>query len=276
MADEKPAEPHGDTLRQAVQQELADKLRSHQDHVAAITGQQYGVRRASHASAATALGSIDSGFASESPGGRRDAISSPAQDNLSPYTAAPMATAAAPPLAINPDNNMAEEQDLEPDEIDSDSALGSDTTSITTSLSESIYNYRKEHGRTYHAYKDGKYIFPNDERENDRLDLQHHLLRITYANRLFFSPLGKPKRCLDVGTGTGIWAIDFADEFPECEVLGIDLSPGQPTLVPPNVKFVVDDAEDLWLYDEKFDFVHVRLMSGCFSDWPNFIRQAYE
>lgn len=45
----------------------------------------------------------------------------------------------------------AEEQRLEPDELDSDSALGSDTESRTTSLSESIYNYRREHGRTYHA-----------------------------------------------------------------------------------------------------------------------------
>ena len=25
-------------------------------------------------------------------------------------------------------------------------------------------------------------------------------------------------------------AIDFADEFPDCQVTGIDLSPGQPTL----------------------------------------------
>lgn len=93
--------------------------------------------------------------------------------------------------------------------------------STTTSLSESIYNYRKEHGRTYHAYKDGKYIFPNDEvcdqypaaivfrmltsdqREADRLDLQHHIFRLTYGNRLFFAPIKNPKRCIDIGTGTG-------------------------------------------------------------------------
>lgn len=53
---------------------------------------------------------------------------------------------------------------------------------------------------------------------------------MTYANKLFFAPLHQPRRVLDVGTGTGIWAIDFADEYPECQVIGIDLSPGQPTL----------------------------------------------
>ena len=80
-------------------------------------------------------------------------------------------------------------------------------------------------------------------------------------------------------------AIDFADKYPECQVTGIDLSPGQPTLsvvdwpwssmsqidwydrVPPNLKFVIDDAEDEWIYQDKFDFIHARLMAGCFADW---------
>ncbi|TKA51338.1 hypothetical protein B0A55_11958, partial [Friedmanniomyces simplex] len=138
---------------------------------------------------------------------------------------------------------LAEEQELEPED-DADSALGSDTESATTTLSESIYNYRREHGRTYHAYKDGKYIFPNDAREADRLDLQHHIFRLTFGNRLYFSPVKEPKRALDIGTGTGLWAVEFADAHPDCEVIGIDLSPGQPTLVPPNLKFLIDDAED--------------------------------
>jgi len=46
--------------------------------------------------------------------------------------------------------------------------------------------------------------------------------------------------------------------------------------IPPNVKFIVDDAEDLWVYQQKFDFIHLRLMAGCFADWPKFFRQAYE
>ncbi|TKA37610.1 hypothetical protein B0A54_11694 [Friedmanniomyces endolithicus] len=170
---------------------------------------------------------------------------------------------------------LAEEQELE-FEDDADSALGSDTESATTTLSESIYNYRREHGRTYHAYKDGKYIFLNDEREADRLDLQHHLFRLTFGNRLYFSPVKELKHALDIGTGTGLWAVELADAHPECEVIGIDLSPGQPTLVPPNLKFLIDDAEDVWIYNQTFSLIHARLMAGCFADWPNFFRQAYQ
>lgn len=39
------------------------------------------------------------------------------------------------------------------------------------------------------------------------------------------APLQKENihRVLDLGTGTGMWAIDFAYENPQAEVLGIDL-----------------------------------------------------
>ncbi|KAF4336903.1 hypothetical protein FBEOM_9226 [Fusarium beomiforme] len=120
------------------------------------------------------------------------------------------------------------------DVADQDSSLGDETASSTASLRSSILDYRHENGRTYHRFKDGKYNLPNDERENDRLGLQHHLFLLTFDNRLGLAPPNLPgsmvKRVLDVGTGTGIWAIDFADDHPEAEVLGIDLSPIQPSL----------------------------------------------
>ena len=46
--------------------------------------------------------------------------------------------------------------------------------------------------------------------------------------------------------------------------------------VPPNLKFVIDDAEDLWVYEDKFDYIHLCLMAGTIADWPNFFRQAFE
>ncbi|KAF2493239.1 S-adenosyl-L-methionine-dependent methyltransferase [Lophium mytilinum] len=140
----------------------------------------------------------------------------------------------------------------------------------TTTLAESIWSYRVEHGRTYHAYKDGNYIFPNDDQEKDRLDLQHHLFNLCFKDKLFFAPVREPKHVLDVGTGTGIWALDFV------QVVGTDLSPIQPSFVPPNLSFIIDDAEDEWLWKQKFDLIHLRLMGGSFRDWQAIIQSAYD
>jgi methylase of polypeptide subunit release factors len=50
--------------------------------------------------------------------------------------------------------------------------------------------------------------------------------------RLHLAPLKdiKLERALDFGTGTGIWAIEFAEKYPNCQVIGSDLSPIQPEL----------------------------------------------
>lgn len=53
------------------------------------------------------------------------------------------------------------------------------------------------------------YFYPNDEQELDRLDMQHHMLKLVCDDRLFFSPLRKPKQILDIGTGSGIWAMEM-------------------------------------------------------------------
>ncbi|KAF9768534.1 hypothetical protein IL306_014162 [Fusarium sp. DS 682] len=119
----------------------------------------------------------------------------------------------ADPVAIVPDDAT----------DDTDSSLGDDLQSSTASISSSILNYRRENGRTYHAYKDGKYVLPNDEAENERLDLQHNLFILTFDDKLGPAPPNNPdakvKHVLDVGTGTGIWAIDYADEHPKAQVL---------------------------------------------------------
>lgn len=148
-------------------------------------------------------------------------------------------------------------------------------------MTSSIYHYQYENGRRYHAYREGQYVLPNDDQEQERLDLQHHIWRLLLGGRLYTAPLPSPSsdsqlRILDLGCGTGIWAIDMADEFPSSEVFGVDLSPIQPDWVPSNCRFHVDDYEDEWTYrdDEKFDYVHGRALSGTSADWARFYQQA--
>ncbi|CAG7565211.1 unnamed protein product [Fusarium equiseti] len=172
---------------------------------------------------------------------------------------------------------------LHPDEEvldDNDSSCGSDVASSTQSISSSILSYRHENGRTYHRFKEGKYHLPNDEIENERLDLQHHLFLLTLDHKLGLAPPNKAdskvKHVLDLGTGTGIWAIDFADEHPEAEVIGIDLSPIQPNFVPPNVRFIVDDIDEEWNYADSFDYIHSRMMALSIKDWEEYIRKIFK
>jgi trans-aconitate methyltransferase len=46
--------------------------------------------------------------------------------------------------------------------------------------------------------------------------------------------------------------------------------------VPPNCHFEVDDAEDPWLYSQKFDFIHGRTLVTCFISHLNVFRSAFE
>lgn len=51
-------------------------------------------------------------------------------------------------------------------------------------------------------------VLPNDEREQERLDLLHHVFRLSLDGNLCRTQLKDPQRILDVGCGTGIWAIE--------------------------------------------------------------------
>lgn len=123
----------------------------------------------------------------------------------------------------------------------------------------------EEHGRTFNAYRENKYFLPNDGEEQDRLDLQHKMWLLLLKGQLALAPCCSneepdPADVLDVGTGTGIWAKQFAQQHPNSQVVGTDLSLIQTSEnLPPNCSFVREDSEELWVHDHLFDYIHWRL-----------------
>ncbi|ORY64908.1 S-adenosyl-L-methionine-dependent methyltransferase [Pseudomassariella vexata] len=135
----------------------------------------------------------------------------------------------------------------------------------------------EEGGRTFQYYKQGKYFLPNDGVEQNRLDLQHEMFRILLDGALAAAPIVNPGYVLDIATGTGLWAIDFAEENQASRVIGTDLSKIQPSRLDiPNCSFIREDSEDPWVFPWKFDYIHLRQVCTCFADTKVVIKQAFD
>lgn len=92
---------------------------------------------------------------------------------------------------LTPAHDRYSQSDEEPSSDDDDDALSEVLSTI--SLSESITDYVYENGRRYHSYPHASYAFPNDEEEQDRLDLMHHLWNLALGGELFLAPIEHSK-----------------------------------------------------------------------------------
>ncbi|RMJ06634.1 hypothetical protein CDV36_013774 [Fusarium kuroshium] len=180
-------------------------------------------------------------------------------------------------------------------EVSADDNLATGVTDdelSTISLRSSIREYHMINGRGYHRDESKldliaefissqltfpDYYLPSDEAYINLADLQNHQLLLTFGGERYFSPNAETaRRVLDVGTGTGIWAVEFANDHPHAQVFGIDIAAIQPDFVPPNCIFEIEDAEKEWTWTQKFDYIFVRLMVGSLADWDKFTRKCFE
>lgn len=125
------------------------------------------------------------------------------------------------------------------------------------------------------------YLLPKDMGETNRLDFQHYMLRYALRGN-YAAPVEQPRDILDVGCGTGRWATEMATEFPNANVIGVDVAPPPMDenvankLHADNYTFVQGNAlERLPFPDGSFDFVHQRLLTLAIPEaqWPGAVHE---
>lgn len=139
-------------------------------------------------------------------------------------------------------------------------------------------NFQWIGGRRYFAH--APYLLPYDESEFTRQDFEHHLLRQALRGNVL-APVNQPQMILDVGMGTGRWALEVTAQFPAASVVGVDLAPSPgverieqvalrrgwgtpPPALPVNFSFTSGSILGrLPFSDGIFDYVHMRFLSAA-------------
>ena len=106
--------------------------------------------------------------------------------------------------------------------------------------------------------------------------MQHQLWLLALHGRLHTLDLPENlDSVLDIGCGTGGWAMAMAAAHPSAQVVAADITP--PKINPlPNLKVVESNVEKPWPFGQKFSFVHGRMLNAGIHDWPAVLSNCLE
>ncbi|OBT61537.1 hypothetical protein VE03_08882 [Pseudogymnoascus sp. 23342-1-I1] len=151
------------------------------------------------------------------------------------------------------------------------------TTEVDPRYLETVTYHNREFQQ--HSVENSISFSPIDEDEIERLNRQHRLLSIVFDERLVFPPVNNPRRILDCGHGSASWAVDVAEQYPRCEVYGVDISSHmQPDEIPVNLHLQVDDLNRRFTFARNsFDIVHSQLVAGGINAarWTTYLRDLF-
>ncbi|KAK6850759.1 hypothetical protein PG987_000393 [Apiospora arundinis] len=118
--------------------------------------------------------------------------------------------------------------------------------------------------------------FPDDQARQRYINaLQHRAISEVWDGKLHLCPFPKPAKVLDVGTASGLWALEFGKRTlctknPACQIVGIDVDPVVPPFTLSNCSFETVDITKPWPFETKFDYIHARGV----PDFPPNTREA--
>ncbi|CAN8101106.1 unnamed protein product [Discula destructiva] len=126
----------------------------------------------------------------------------------------------------------------------------------------------------------------------DRMDAMHKFFMVARKYRLCgahivdlddLSRAPRNPQVLDLGCGTGIWALDVAKKFWDGEerkfrdghVQAVDKCLDmQPANIYPNTSFTFLDVEAHWLNITQKHLIHARMLAGSIESWPQLYHEA--
>ncbi|CAG8627556.1 632_t:CDS:2, partial [Dentiscutata erythropus] len=151
------------------------------------------------------------------------------------------------------------------------------TSATTTQSTSDEEGFRIVGGRKFHDLnKDVKYPYPIDDEETDRLHLQHFWTRYIWQSN-FSAPIEPlltqhEPTILDIGCGAASWSFEMCSNYPNANIVGLDITVQQATQIKPsNFTFVKANVLDGLPFDDNtFDYVFQRYMFGGYPQekWP--------
>ncbi|OBZ74636.1 Cytochrome b-c1 complex subunit 2, mitochondrial [Grifola frondosa] len=172
--------------------------------------------------------------------------------------------------------------DYSDDDDDARSTVSSDVVEVDSNEIPSYFVERD--GRLFHSHGRCPYPLPVDADEQRRQNGLHDTL-LRLIGEKFVGPVpqvlaltpGEQKRVVDLGTGTGKWVLEMAQEYPHVKFMGLDIVPIATRSPPRNVQFEIHNINERFRFpSDNIDFVHARSISMAVSasDYRTLLREV--